>query len=451
MRHDLAGESKRAMMRSASPMIPVLVLTVLALCLYAYATWAMLRRETPRVLLALSVVVGIAAVLRSIYVHQYPFGLNQDEAKILIAAWQRLTGQERFFSYHGESGFHLPLYVMFHATVWTVASYWWAVHLYPAVCGVLAVIGAFAVCRALGQDALQGLFAAGCIAVVPWALLYSRTSVGAEMTWHELIVLWALLQMLADRATWREAMLLGFALVLLIYDYFAGRAVLFFALATTPFMPRWRNAGFVVLAVAVALLCYSPAMWQPGPRTFTGLSMASESSVKIDLHALPERLPLVLRALWQASASLCTLGLPAGASSPVILIILAATGIFYAPGRAAGVLLLLFVFGLVPIVLGGLEGPISSHRMLMALCVPPLAAPYALGPIRDKLVRIVVATALLAVIGYQSVTFYFSSDFWTGPASYIYCNVGCTSAEPGTPSGLPPQCDGRLLDDWRRE
>jgi len=46
------------------------------------------------------------------------------------------------------------------------------------------------------------------VASVTWSLLYSRSSMGAEIIWHELIALWVLAQ----------ALILGLALALLIFD-----------------------------------------------------------------------------------------------------------------------------------------------------------------------------------------------------------------------------------------
>ena len=89
--------------------------------------------------------------------------------------------------------------------------------------------------RAWACASRPGLVAGGLVAVLPWALYYGRISLGGELIFHQLLLLAALARLIWPEAIarrrrrpgrgppvdagWREALLAGFALAMLLWDY----------------------------------------------------------------------------------------------------------------------------------------------------------------------------------------------------------------------------------------
>src|SRR5262249_51840040 len=126
----------------------------------------------------------------------------------------------------------------------------WAIRSYSLVGGVLCIPAAFAAARALQLGVAPSLAAAGLIAVLPWAIFYSRVMQGAELTFQQLLLIAAPARLVsarggpvarrwrtraleggtvaahaspaplpADPVGWREWALGSFALAWLLYGY----------------------------------------------------------------------------------------------------------------------------------------------------------------------------------------------------------------------------------------
>ena len=247
-----------------------------------------------RCLLLGAVVSAIA--LRVIYAYDYPPGIHVDEMVHLVQAWQRFTGRVPLFSVENRgAGMPMALYAIVQGTLWQLVPAWWAIRLFGIVGGVLSVVGVFATARAMGRTTEGALLAAGCVSVLPWALVYGRSSMGGEIVWHECIATWALARCIWRSGGWRDAACIALALSLLLYDYFAGRALIWFVVVTVPLL-RGRQRWLVAAAVLVALVAYLPAMLYVSERTFVGLggtmaapaaSLADRAWVTLKSLALP--------------------------------------------------------------------------------------------------------------------------------------------------------------------
>lgn len=98
------------------------------------------------------------------------------------------------------------------------------------------------------------------------------------------------------------------------------------------------------------------------------------------------------------------------AMHPPLLLLIALAGAL--SGVRRGMFLLAgFVGGLAPGVLAW--GPPSTHRMLMAFPFVALAVGCALDNLLVwRRVRVLASVALVAIVGWSSVRFYFSDEFW---------------------------------------
>ena len=192
----------------------------------------------------------LSLALRLVLTDSYPVGLNGDEPKNLSCTVQAVGRGE----YLGESCNGPPylLSAVFAAPLVPLTGpNRWAMRSYSMLLSVLATAAAFAVARAMGLRATAGLVAGGLVAVLPWALYYGRISLGGELIFHQLLLLAALARLIWPEAIarrtappgvelppvdagWREALLAGFALAMLLWDY-------------TPAAPWWACRCFAAL------------------------------------------------------------------------------------------------------------------------------------------------------------------------------------------------------------
>ena len=430
-----------------APMLrAVLVLSAIGIMLaYCAVMYCMLKAEKRAVWLALLLVMAVAGGLRVIFAGDYPPGLNGDELIHLLAAWQRFNGKLPLASVSPGAGMHMPLYAIVQGSLWwSGLTYWWAIRLWSLVGGVLSVGGAFAVLRAMNVRSHGALFGAGCVAVFPWSLLYGRVSLGGgQLIWHEMIVLWAI-----ARLTWRDdpwgmpwaALTLGAVL----YEYFAGRMLLWLALGSVVLLRTHRQRAYVLLGVLVAFLLYLPAMLQPADRTFLVFSRVGTGAHTV--ADLTDRAVVAIKALALPVAGDAGMSLTGAAVMPVAALLVAGVGFLVATWRQRLFLCLVFVLGLCPMVAA--QGPLSVHRMLVALPVIPLLTGIAVGRLPSRRWCYACAFGLFAYVGWQSVTYFFSDNFWQGSLGEL-CDVGCRRAPAGTEHGLPAQVFGRPVDAWR--
>jgi hypothetical protein len=366
----------------------VLHLAFIALCLwYAWLVWLMLRDESPNALIALLVVLALCGATHTAFTYDYPPGYYEDEIKDIYQAWDRLHGVAPLFSAGEGLGVSMVVYAIIQGVLWQFLPAWWAIRLHPMVCGMLVPIGAYAVVRAMRCRPPAAVCAAVAASLTPWALLYSRTSMGIEIVWHQLIVLW-----LIARAIWSDTLeerrwelitviSIGIALALLIYDYFAGRTVVYMIPLLVLIVPG-RRAKLVVLAgFVLGLLLYVPATFYPSVWTYRGFGREGVES----------------QSLWwwrtfrdAVRGFVYPIPIPEGGKSVSmgalmpIASIAGALGLFIQPWRRSFFVLVVFLCGIAPIVA---SGHVSTHRML-------------------------AAAALRALIGWQGITTFFSKDFW---------------------------------------
>jgi hypothetical protein len=395
--------------------------------------WWVVCDATPAVRTALVAICGVALALRVVYTTDYPAGLNQDEPKNLACSVRALAHGELFTM--ACNGVPYLLSTLFAAPLVPVLGFGrWAMRSYSIALSVLSPLAAYAVGRAMAFDAVASLAVGGLVAVLPWSIFYGRVSLGGELVFHQLLLLTALARLIwAERAGWREALIGGGALCLLLYDYYSGRAMVGMPLVAAVLAGRgWRRRGWCLLVLALAGLGWLP-YWRSGPqhdalivRALLGQMDRAEASTILhpDLVADPlaglwARGQLALRVFVEPVAQLSIWTVPAGALHPLAVLATAGLGVLLTSMRRKLFLLAGFVGGVLPGVLSE-QFSISTHRLLMAYPFVAMAAGAAVAALPWRSLRAASATILLAAATVSSVRLYFSSTFWTPDARYAF-------------------------------
>jgi hypothetical protein len=373
----------------------------------ALALWWMLRRERGTTLAALAALGAAALALRLLYLDDYPRGLNEDEPKVLAAAMAALRDGRLL----AESTISVPvlMHVLFQATLVPLLGVGhWTIRLYSLVGGVLCIPAAFAAARAMRLSVVASLGGAALIAVLPWALFYSRVMQGAELTFQQLLLLAALGALIWRRGGWPEALLGAGALAWILYGYWSTRAMLPMPLLAAA-LARGRRRLWC-LAVLAGVLLYLPYPRANPESVYVAQGLQPSLLSAADPATLAARTLETLQSFVDPVAQDGWLTVRAGALHPPLLLILALAGALSGWRRAA-FLLGGFALGLVPTVLAW--GPPSTHRMMMAFPFVALAAAAACDDLVPRRRWRGLAVALLVgATGLWSVRLYFSDDFW---------------------------------------
>jgi len=366
------------------------VLFLAVVVVYASSVRRMIEDEKPTARCALAAVVALGFAMRFWRPYDYPPGLYVDEPMHLIDGWRTFTGEyPAFGSVPRGAGIPSTGFAIIQGALWSVLPGWWAIRLHPMVCGVLSVVGAFAILRTMGRSVAAASVAAGAMAVLPWSVIYSRSSMGGEIFWHALLVLWAIL-----RGCGRiEFAAIVVGVTLLQYDYFAGRSVLPIALAWIIIMhrswPRWR---FCFAALTVAIVLYVPSLPLATERVTWGYSM----DYTTPMADWWDRFAVVVSATWRVipgAFGWSGMTFPDFIWMPMPVIIAAAAGLLAAGPRRASALLCMFLGGVAPAVVSA--GGLSSHRLMVGLLAIPLLAGCGVD-LLPRLARPVAVVALAA-------------------------------------------------------
>lgn len=392
-----------------------LILAALILLGYAASLCWLLRRESPVVVLLLLALCAFSLSLRLLYTTDFPAGLNEDEPKTLCESVGALRSGQLFgIATEGpvllSALFQAPLVSVFGATRWAIRTY-------SLLCSVLSVVAAFAVGRALKLRQASSLAIGAFVAVLPWSLLYGRISLGGELTFHQLLLLAALAELVwADRAGWAELGIGTLGLSLLLYDYTAGWAMLAMPVLAA-LLARGRRRAFCIAVVTVAVLTFLPYLLDPTNPWVAGVT----SKVSPGIASWPEERSKVLRninaLLWPVARD-GWLAVRSAAMHPPLVLVLAIVGAM--TGMRRGVFLWGgFLAALVPSVLS--EGALpSSHRMLMMFPFIAIAAGCALDLLCWRLIRRAAAVIVVAIVAFQSIRLYFSPAFWPVESQWIF-------------------------------
>jgi len=402
-------------------MLVVGVLGAAVIAGYALALWWLLRGERAWTVAALTALCGVSLALRLVLSQGYPFGLAEDEPKFLACTLEAV-GRGEIAS---ESCIHIPylLPALFEVPlVPLVGLNRWSIRAYTTVTSVLAVPALFAAARALGLAVAPGLFAAGLVAVLPWSIYYGRISLGGELIFHQALLIAALAGLIWRKGGWREAVLGGFALCLLLWDYWAGRSMVGMPLVAAVLARGARRAW------AVAVLAIAVAGWVPhlltGPKdaqvglSFEGAHGAvtagsfNEGFAHDPVATLQNRTHMAFEAFTGPYAFDSIFTMRTVAWHPWVVLGLAALGLL--TGVRRGLFLLAgFVAGIAPGIASGSFG-ISAHRIMMAYGFVALSAASAVNLLPWRALRRGAAALLWAGIAVWSVSLYFSDRFWLG-------------------------------------
>jgi len=390
-------------------MAMLLVLTAAIALGYMASLWWLLRRESAPVLLAVLVLCGLSLCLRLAYTTNFPTGLSEDEVKTLAYAVQDFRGGHALNL--GPEG-PLLLDVLFQAPlVPIVGPNRWAIRTYAMLSSVLSVALAFAVGRGLGLRIAPSLGIGALVAVLPWSIFYGRISLGGEMTFHQLLLIAAVVRLVWGGGGGAEVGIGGLGLALLLYDYTAGLSMLAIA-PLAAVLARGRRRIMCVAILILAVVAWAPYLQGPGADSWkqqiTGkVPVSFEEQFSVTLQ---QKISGNLHALIYPSGRDAWLTIRSAAMHPPIILILAVLGSFTGVRRAL-FFWPAFLAAMSPSVFS--EGSIpSTHRMLMMFPFIAIAAGCALNAVRWRWARgaITVATVLVAAV--QSIALYFSPSFW---------------------------------------
>lgn len=404
----------------------ILILGLAYLCLwYATVLWMMLRHESRKTLFGLACILIATAATHTFRLYEIPPGYYEDEIKSIYQAWNRFTGEAPLFS--GGDGIGVPMaaYAMIKGVLWQFLPAWWAIRLHSMFCGIILPAGVFGLGRAMRLSTEASFCSAIVASFTPWALLFSRTSIGIEIVWHQVICLWIVAQLAWSTAqrTLGQTVFAVISLVasigLLMYDYYAGRMVIYMLPMLTLLVPTKRGKALVILGLVIGLATYAPALAYLSESTFRGFRLGEEvARVPWEL-----RLPALKNTLIAFVSP--TLG-SGGAMAPILVTAMpaaalaAAFGFFLQPWRRMAFLAIVFGWGISPSVVLGV---VNSHRMLCAYVAVALSTAAFVDAIPGRAARMAVAVALSAVISWQGITTFFDpslldlKSWWTIPFS----------------------------------
>lgn len=389
----------------------------LALCAgAALALWWLLRRERGATLVAVAALAAAALALRLLHPGDYPRGLNEDEPKVLAAAIGALRGGHLL----AESTIAVPvlMHALFQATLVPLLGIGrWTIRLYSLVGGVLCVPAAFAAGRAMRLSITASLGGAALIAVLPWALFYSRVMQGAELTFQQLLLLAALAALIWRRGGWVEALIGAFALAWMLYGYWCTRAMLPMPLLAA-LLASGRRRLWCAAVLGLGVVPYLPYPAANPQSVYVGQGLQPSLLAGADPALVWARTLDTLHAFVAPVAQDGWLTVRAGALHPGLLLLLALAGALSGWRRAAflggG-----FALGLAPTVFAW--GAPSTHRMMMAFPFVVLGAAAACDDLVPRRAWRAAAVALLAgAVGLWSVRLYFSDDFWLPESRWLF-------------------------------
>lgn len=380
------------------------------------ALWWLLRRETTATLLALATLTAAAVAVRLLHLGDYPRGLNEDEPKVLAAALDAL----RYGRLLTESTIAVPvlMHALFQATLVPLLGIGhWTIRLYSLVGGALCVPAGFAAARAMRLSTVASFGAAALLAVLPWALFYSRVMQGGELTFQQLLLLAALAALIWRDGDWRETAIGAFALAWMLYGYWCTRAMLPMPVLAA-LLATGRRRFWCVAVLALGVVPYLPYPRANPASVYVGQGFQASLLTQADPRLLWTRTIETAAAFVGPAAQDGWLTVRAGAQHPILLLALAAAGALSSWRRAVflggG-----FALGVVPTVLAW--GAPSTHRMMMAF---PFVAFAAAAACDDLVPRRAWRTAVVAVmagaVAIWSLRLYFSDDFWMPESRWLF-------------------------------
>ena len=231
------------------------LLTAVILLGYAGSLWWFLRRESALVVVGLAALCMASLCARVVYTTQYPAGFNEDEVK-QFALGEHALDTDRLFGLGVQGPILLNALFESQLLPWLGTSRW-AIRGYSIGCSVLATAAAFAVARGVGLALAPSFAVGGLLAVLPWSLFFGRISISGELVFHQVILLAALTRLAWSDGGLAEALIGGFALCLLLYDYACGRAMMGMPVVAALLATRRRRL-YCLAIPALALLGWLP-------------------------------------------------------------------------------------------------------------------------------------------------------------------------------------------------
>jgi hypothetical protein len=393
-------------------------LGLLILAGYGFALWWLLRRERALTLIALALLGGLSLALRLVLTGGYPWGLFEDEPKFLQCAVQALAQQ----AFAGESCIHIPylLTALFEAQlVPFIGANRWAIRSYSMITSVLATPAAFAAARSMRLRVAPALAVGGLVAVLPWSIFYGRIALGGELIFHQALLIAGLARLIWMLSGAVEALIAGFGLCLLLWDYWAGRAMMAMPPVAAVLARGWRRL-WCLAVILIALIGWYPHL-RTGPLdAHVGLSLRPSRGAPLaggfhpglataPVETFIARSERTWRTLTEPIAEEAVFTMRSVAWHPQALLVLAALGLL--SGVRRGLFLLAgFAAGVLPGILSGTFG-ISAHRIMMSYLFIALGAGSAVN-LPWRWLRQPAAALLFAAVAAWSIPLYFSDRFW---------------------------------------
>jgi hypothetical protein len=264
------------------------------------------------------------------------------------------------------------------------------------------------------------LTVAGLVAVLPWSIFYGRIALGGELIFHQALLLAGLARLIWMGGGAADALLAGFGLCLLLWDYWAGRAMTGMPVVAAVLATGWRRA-WCLAVIPIALLGWYPHLATGPLDAHVGFSLRPSRGAPLaggfhtgfetaPTETLIARAKLLARTFVEPVAGEAVFTMRSVAMHPPALLALAALGLL--TGVRRGLFLLAgFVAGVIPGVVSG-SFAITAHRIMMSYLFVTLSVGSAANILPWRWPRRGFAAVVLAAAAGWSIPLYFSGRFW---------------------------------------
>lgn len=400
---------------------PPIILTIACLTTYGASLWWLLRLESKRTLWTLSALSLIALILRIIFIHDYPPGVNDDEVQTLRAAFAAIESGKIFAL--GVEGPILPA-VLFQVPVaiW-LDSLFWGMRLYPITLSVLAIPVCFTIGQAMRFTSLASHLLAALVSVLPWSLFWSRMPWGGEIIFYQCLLVAAVARVIWQGGGRGDVLVGIVGLSGLLWEYTGAWSMISIPLIGIVLAPGWngRRNSLLILLGGIALwlpyLLNVSSWWvyisQKTVDSSDHQTLAATYSHYRPLveHTLETFVAPVGNSAWISMHSV--------AIHPIAVLITAVLGLLCVAPRKALLIIGGFAAGFSTAVVS-YQGAPSTHRMMCAFLFISIASAAFFNAIATKFKNSRLSNAatwssgiFVIATATESLLLFFSPAFWT--------------------------------------
>lgn len=405
-----------------------LILTFVCLVAYGASLWWLLRDESRRTLVALSLVSLVALALRVIFIYDYPPGVNDDEVQTIAAAFAARDSGRIFMP--GVEGPILHA-VLFQAPLVSVLdSLFWAMRWYPMALSVLAIPVCFSIGKALRLTSLASYVLTALVTVLPWSLFWSRLPWGGEIIFYQCLLVAAVARVIWQKGGRGDVLVGIVGLSGLLWEYTGAWSMLSMPFIGMVLAPDWRsrkNSLFILIGAIAAWLPYlvDISSWWVyiSQKAVDSTTQRTLESTYITYRPLVER---TLETFIAPVGNSSWISMHSVAIHPLAVLITAALGLLCVSPRKTLFILGGFTAGISTAVVSYQSAP-STHRMMCAFLFVSIASAAFFNALATRLtnprysrVAPLAAGVFLLITASQSIALFFSPVFWTQSSGVFF-------------------------------